>query len=228
MAVNLEVESRELIDLVGVEFNAIQRLFSDKKFSAAAKGIASMMSRLLKLRTVNETLVISMIYDLDIFKKEIENNLSRASENSEIYFSLIQEDILRLKQAIYSEYPGKAKIDPKLSIGAKELTYGRIMDEKEFKEIMTMSALRSRVPGELVPTFEAPPKIVKFFMETITRDKAHNLIQALGGSGNAHWIVIFTTRFNPVSIMPSKHLPQIREAKFVNGTPVKIFVKRRI
>ena len=75
MAVNLEVESRELIDLVGVEFNAIQRLFSDKKFSAAAKGIASMMSRLLKLRTVNETLVISMIHDLDTFKKEIETNV---------------------------------------------------------------------------------------------------------------------------------------------------------
>ena len=227
MPVNLEVESKTIIEEILYEFNLIQKLFSDGKIKIMTGRIESIKKKILKLSDVNDALIARIFADLETLKREIETNFGDAEKSFGTYFEIIRDDIENIKNEISAKYPGKKKRETMLN--AIERTYGRIMDEKEFSELTRTGILTERKPGQLIPVFEAPPKIVDFFMNRITRDKAHNLIQALGGSGNQQYIVIFSTKIKPfIAGIPSKHLPQIKEAKFDNDTKVRIFKWRKI
>lgn len=99
-------------------------------------------------------------------------------------------------------------------------TYGRMMSNSEYRRLEKTGVLESVVPGQNIPTFLAPSSVRKFF-EKIDKTAIRNMNVKFGGTGHVDHVVFFETTVIPESTTMLRKL-SIHEAKFLNGTPVRI------
>lgn len=230
MTIDFENQALPIFDKITKNFSLLRGLYDARKYSNVDAIIDTLLKNIILFAKVDGNLVTELIRGLNDIRDEDLRGLDSNPENFQLYLVLVQEDLNKLKDLVGEKYKSDKIALPQLVIGKVDKMYGRIMSWSEYNELRNTKTLRARSrPYTVIPVFEAPPKIIDFFMNVITRDKAHNLIQALGGGGNAHIIVIFKTKYVPlIENIPCRHLSQLREAKMGTGTKIEILLTRNI